>query len=401
MKLKNLRFAGGGLFLVLLALGLPLRGNDNLEPILRLVLELDDAAVQRDLLKGMREGLAGKRNLKPPPSWAEVSAKLGASGNAALREETRLLGLVFGDEASVRALRAKALDDKAPTEERRRALRTLVEKKAKGLADDLRKLLDDDALRIDALRGLAAFGTAGASKPVLARYAGFSPEEKREAVQLLVSRPAFADALLAAMAAGQVPRADVTVFDARRIHDFGGEERRARLREVWGELRPVSGDKKALYARYKKLLTPEFLKRADLPKGRLLYQRTCGACHKLYGEGGLVGPDLTGSDRGTLQYLLENVLEPNAVIPKDYQLTVFVAKDGRVLSGVLVAENADRFVVRLLTEEVVLPRSEVEEHRTLPVSMMPEGIFQYLPDEDVRDLIAYLMGTEQVALPKE
>lgn len=401
MKLNGLRFAGWRLFLGLLVLGLPLRGNDNLEPILRLVLELDDEVVQRDLLKGMREGLAGKRNLKTPPSWDEVSAKLGASGDFALREETRLLGLVFGDEASMRALRAKALNGNAPPEERRRALRTLVEKKAKVLAPDLKRLLDDDALRIDALHGLAAFGTPDASGLVLARYTEFSREEKREAIQLLVSRATFADALLAAMGEGQVPRADMTVFDARQVHGFGGEERQARLREVWGELVPASGDKKALYARYKKLLTPEYLKRADLPKGRLLYQRNCGSCHKLYGKGGLIGPDLTGSDRGTVHYLLENVLEPNAVIPKDYQLTVFAAKDGRVLSGMLVTENADRFVVRLLTGEVILPRFEVEEYRTIPVSMMPEGIFQQLSDDDVRDLIAYLMGTEQVALPKE
>ncbi len=401
MKLNGLRFAVGRLSLALLAFGLPLRGNENLESILRLVLELDDAAFRRDLLKGMREGLAGKRNLKPPPSWAELSAKLGASGDAGLREEARLLGLLFGDEDSLRALRATALDDKAPIEERRRALRTLMEKKAEGLGADLKKLLDDDALRADALRGLAAFGTAGAAEAVLARYAEFSAEEKRDAVQLLVSRPAFADSLLAAMAAGKVPRADVPLFAARQVHGFGGEERRARLRKVWGELKPVSGDKKALYARYKKLLTPEYLKGADLSKGRRIYQRTCGACHKLYGEGGLIGPDLTGSDRGTLQYLLENVLEPNAVIPEDYRLTVFVAKDGRVLSGVLVAENADHFVIRLLTEEVLLPRSEVDEHRTLPVSMMPEGILQYLPDEDVRDLIAYLMGTEQAPLREE
>ena len=75
--------------------------NENLEPILKLVLELDDPSFQRDLLKGMREGLAGKRNLAPPPSWERVSKKLGESTDIALREEVRLHGLTFGDELSL------------------------------------------------------------------------------------------------------------------------------------------------------------------------------------------------------------------------------------------------------------------------------------------------------------
>ena len=144
--------------------------NENLEPILKLVLELDDPSFQRDLLKGMREGLAGKRNLDPPLSWEKVSQKLGESSDAALREEVRLLGLTFGDELSLKTLKKKALDGKVPVEERKRALKTLVEKKAKGLAEDLKKLLDDDSLRIDALRGLAVYATPDVPGQVLARY---------------------------------------------------------------------------------------------------------------------------------------------------------------------------------------------------------------------------------------
>ena len=75
----------------------PVRAADNLEPILQLILEEDDSAFHRDLLKGMRDGLAGRLNLSAPPSWKKVSAKLGKSPDAGVREEVRLLGLVFGD----------------------------------------------------------------------------------------------------------------------------------------------------------------------------------------------------------------------------------------------------------------------------------------------------------------
>lgn len=375
--------------------------NENLEPILKLVLELDDPSFQRDLLKGMREGLAGKRNLTPPPSWEKVSKKLGESPDLALREEVRLLGLTFGDELSLKTLKKKALDEKVPVEERKRALKTLVEKKAKGLAEDLKKLLDDDSLRIDALRGLAVYATPDVPGQVLARYPKMNSKEKREAIQLLVSRTAFADVLLAAMSDGKVRPSDVPVFAARQIQGFGGRERQNLLRKTWGELRSTSGNKQALYTRYKKLLTPNNLEQADLSKGRLLYQKTCGACHKLYGIGGQIGPDLTGTDRATLDYLLENVLEPNAAIGKDYQLSVITTKDGRALSGVISAENASSLVLRTLTEEVTISIEDIASRKVLPVSMMPEGIFQALPDPDARDLAAYLMGNRQVPLPKE
>jgi len=374
---------------------------DNLEPILQLILEVEDPAFRRDLLKGMRDGLAGRRNLSAPPSWKKVSAKLGQSPNAGIREEVRLLGLAFGDETALKAMRAKVLDAKAPVEERRRALNVLVEKKADGLAGDLKLLLDDNALRLEALRGMAVFGGNDVPGLVLARYAKLNDAEKRETVQMLVSRPTYAGALLEALARGIIPRSEVSVFAARQILGFNDEKLNASLREAWGELRPTAVNKKPLFERYRKLLTLENLKKANLSNGRLIFTRTCAACHKLYGEGGQIAPDITGSDRATLDYLLENVLDPNAAVGKDYQLNVVTTKDGRAVSGIISAENDNSLTVQSLTERVVLSKDDLASRKILPVSMMPEGIFLALKDEEVRDLVAYLAGTEQVPLPKE
>ena len=380
---------------------LPMRAADNLEPLLQLILEMDDPVFHRDLLKGMRDGLAGRRNLSAPPSWKEVSAKLGKSPDAGVREDARLLGLVFGDEIAIKATRSRALDAKVPIEERRRALGVLVEKKAQGLGDDLKVLLHDDALRIDALRGMAVFGGSDVPELVLARYGKLKNSEKREAVQMLVSRPAYAEVLLEALAAGVVPRSDVSVFAARQILGLGNDKLNARLKELWGEIRPTAGNKKPLFDKYRKLLQPKNLKRADLSNGRLLFNRTCGACHKLYGEGGLIAPDLTGSDRATLDYLLENVLDPNAVITKDFQLNVVTTKDGRAVSGIIAAENDVSLTVQSLIERIVFSKEDLATRQIMPVSMMPEGIFQALKDEEVRDLVGYLSDKRQVPLPKE
>jgi putative heme-binding domain-containing protein len=309
--------------------------------------------------------------------------------------------VIFGDEEAIKSLRAKVLNAKAPEADRRRALAVLVEKKPQGLANDLKLLLDDNALRIDALRGMAVFGGVEIPQLVLTRYAKLKEPEKREAIQLLVSRPAYAEALLEAMAAGVVPRAEISVFAARQILGFGDQKLNLRLKELWGEIRRPAKDKKPLFSKYRKLLSLKNLRKADLSNGRLVYTRTCATCHKLFGEGGQIGPDLTGSDRGTLDYLLENILDPNAAIAKDFQLNVVTTKNGRAVSGIIAGENDNSLSVQTLTELVVVSKEDLATRQTLPLSMMPEGIFEALKNEDARDLVGYLSTTKQVPLPKK
>jgi len=97
-------------------------------------------------------------------------------------------------------------------------------------------------------------------------------------------------------------------------------------------------------AKYKALLTPDFLAKADRSRGRLIFKQTCATCHRLFDEGGDIGPELTGSQRSNLDYVLENVLDPSAVFAKDYQVTVLETKDGRVLTGIIKQEN-DRVLI--------------------------------------------------------
>ena len=81
------------------------------------------------------------------------------------------------------------------------------------------------------------------------------------------------------------------------------------------------------------------MKRADLSQGRALFKKTCATCHRLFGEGEQVGPDITGSNRANLDYLLENVVDPSAVLGKDYRMSVLALADGRVISGLVQKET--------------------------------------------------------------
>jgi putative heme-binding domain-containing protein len=173
-----------------------------------------------------------------------------------------------------------------------------------------------------------------------------------------------------------------------------------RIAKAWGVVRPASEERAALTKKYKALLTADYLRGADRSRGRAVYARSCASCHVLFGEGGKVAPELTGSQRANLDYVLENVLDPSAVVPREYQVTVLHLKDGRVVTGVVTQETAKVVTVQTQNELLRLPAAEVEERVPSKLSMMPEGLLAVLKDDEVRDLIAYLASPEQVPLPK-
>src|SRR5262249_13599173 len=133
------------------------------------------------------------------------------------------------------------------------------------------------------------------------------------------SRPGYALALLDAVEKGQVPRRDVSAFTVRQLLGLNNNQVGERITAVWGAVRPASKERAALMKKYKDMLTPDDLKAADRPHGRALFGRTCAACHRLFDDGGDVGPELTGAQRNSLDYLLENILDPSAVVAKEYQ----------------------------------------------------------------------------------
>src|SRR5262249_18852830 len=174
-----------------------------------------------------------------------------------------------------------------------------------------------------------------------------------------------------------------------------------RLREVWGEVRETAANKQEQLTRYKKLLTPAFLRAADVSNGRLVFSKTCQQCHKLFGEGGTIGPDLTGSNRPDLDYLLSNIIDPSAEVARDYRMSVVRTADSRVITGIVVERTPARLVVQTATERVILAADDLESVKDSALSLMPEGQLDALTKEQVRDLIAYLGLKTQIPLPKE
>jgi putative heme-binding domain-containing protein len=347
----------------------------------------------------MYEALQGRRALKAPEGWPAVRHKLAASTDAEVRQKVLLLSVMFGDPEALAVLRRTAADPAAAESARRSALQTLVETRASGLLSLLRELVADPTLRGPALRALAAFDDPQTPALILRQYASFRDRDKADAIATLAARPAYALALLEAMEKGQIPRRDLSPFTARQMASLKDRRVTDKLTKVWGTLRPPAQDKAALMARYLALVPPDALTKADRSHGRAVFARTCAACHTLFREGGKIGPDLTGSQRTHPEYILSKVLDPNAVVARDYQVTIVLTTDGRTVSGLVKEETPNVLTLQTQNEVVRLAKTDIEDRRQAAQSMMPEGQLATMSDAEVRDLIAYLAGPNQVPLP--
>jgi len=354
----------------------------------------------QDLLRGMSEAWRGWRKTRPPASWTALASRASTSHDPEITDRVRDLSVLFGDGRALGDVRHILNDTRADPVARRNALRTLLDNDADNLGPLLKQLSTEEALRTDATIGLLELGDPDAPGLVVNRYLAAQTRDRAQVLGAMVTRSAAATVLLQAIADGRIPRADLTPFHARQITSLHDAALTKRLGEVWGSVRTSDAEKRASSARFRRELSAERLRSADLVHGRQLFNQVCAACHKLYGEGGDVGPDLTGSGRANLDYLLENMVDPSAVVSADYRMTIATLKDDRVLNGVLRDQTARTVTIQSQTGLTTIERAEIESLQDSSLSVMPEGQLESLKPDDRRDLIGYLMHPQQVALPK-
>jgi len=350
-----------------------------------------DAGGQTDVLQGMAAALQGQRQARPPMGWQASAGVFASSPDPGVRRLYLQLGNRFADPDALNLTRKMVLDRALEAEARREALRALIEAQATGLRGICEEVLADPVLTTTAASGLVLEQDPGIAKLLLKQYGATVPTDRPALINTLISRPAWAGLVLDAVAEGSLPRQDLGAFHARQIRQYGDATLTAKVAGIWGEVRDSSAEKIARIAAWKKPLTAEAMKAADPAKGRVLFNNICGACHVLNGEGGHIGPELTGSNRDNLDYLLQNIGDPSSVVAKDYQLTVVHLKDGRVLAGFVRSQNDRTLTLQTLTDSTTFPLGDITSRETSPVSLMPDGLLEPLQEAEIRDLMAYLM----------
>jgi putative heme-binding domain-containing protein len=263
----------------------------------------------------------------------------------------------------------------------------------------LQALLKEADLRGSALRALANYNDAQTPDAILAVYGSLSGPQKRDALNTLVSRPAFAKPLLAAVAAEKVPPKDLTADVVRQLRNVKDVQIQQQVTQLYGAVHETSADKRAEIETYRRLYSAGGSQPGNASAGRVVFNKICAQCHTLFDSGGKVGPDITGANRTDLNYLLETILDPNAVIPNEYRSTEIETKDGRSLTGIVKQQDDKTVTLQTANELLKVPKNEIASQRQTELSMMPEGLLAPLGDQEVRDLIYYLTRLGQVPLP--
>jgi len=363
------------------------------------IVSKSPAPAQLDILRGLTGALRGWRKAPKPPAWDSVRSALVGTRNQELLNLARELGVIFGDPWAEEELREIAAQIAANPENRQAALRQLIEARPVGLRSFLETLLLDPATAGVAARGLLLFDDPAIPALVLKQWSHLTPEDRVAVVGSMAARASSAAVLLESIARGELPRSALTAFHARQIRNFNDDALTRKLAAVWGEVRTSDAEKTKLMTQFRALLTPPRLKQANLSRGREVFNQVCAVCHKLYGQGINIGPDLTGGGRGNLDYLLENIVDPNALVAADYRVSEVELKDDRVLSALIPAKTDRTVTLQTPTERTIVDRSDIVKIRQTALSLMPEGLLQGLTEEQIVNLIAYLMNPSQVPLP--
>jgi putative heme-binding domain-containing protein len=177
------------------------------------------------------------------------------------------------------------------------------------------------------------------------------------------------------------------------------------LNRHWGQVRDTRNpDREKVVAEMKTLIR---MSQGDPFAGEKVFKRVCAACHKIYGEGPEIGPDITLNGRNDFNQLLSNVFDPSLVIGAGYRVCTVITTSGRVQSGLLVEDSPQRVVLKpaavgrpadavngavqvAVGKLETIPRDEIDEFKLNELSLMPEGLEKQLSQQEIVDLFAFI-----------
>ena len=369
---------------------------DSFQLVVSAVRSTTDTSVQAALLKGMLLGLEGRRSVRAHEGWSTLSNTLACSTSSTVRQHALALSQIFGDTVAVASALQCVQDSSVAAAQRCSTLSLLLGQQNQEASQLLKVLIDEPALTLSAIRGYAVVRNDEAPAVLISRYSKLNAQQQRAVIETLASRKAYAEALLEALKTNQIQPSAVPVQVARSLKNLLGKK----FTNVYGALPVVGAEREHLIKKYKKLCKPSAVAAADASRGRAIFQKTCAACHVLYGEGGKVGPELTGANRANLDYILLNSVYPSLDVPHAYRTVSVLTVDGRIVNGVLAEEDGTKIVLRTPEQpRVVIAKEDIDFRKISPQSMMPDGQLDAMKPQEVIDLVKYLRTTEQVELP--
>ncbi|MBS0266484.1 MAG: c-type cytochrome [Planctomycetes bacterium] len=248
-----------------------------------------------------------------------------------------------------------------------------------------------DTVLAAALKVLEKFTSDRITSVVLSRYTSLNGGLQSRARDLLFSRPGSAMAFLKRVEDRTIAAEQVPLEQLRRLALFKNSEIDGLVRRHWGNIQPGTPEEKL--ADMRRFSNDLRAGTGDSTRGRGLFTKHCANCHKLRGEGTVLGPDLTSTVSGDPVSLLANIVDPSAVVKRDYINYVVVTKTGGVHTGLIAEQDAASItLVDAKNQRTRLNRDQIEDLGESPNSLMPEKLLEQLTPQELRDLFAFLRG---------
>jgi putative heme-binding domain-containing protein len=254
------------------------------------------------------------------------------------------------------------------------------------------------AIRQAGLQALQRYDQAEIGQKILGAYPDglrADPDVRVAALSLFTSRTAWTHQLLADIVqTKKIHKEDVPDQLVRRMMLLDDQGIQAEVEKLWPKIKISSSSEiNSQIARAEKALSTG---KGTVTQGKIVFTNLCGSCHKLFGEGGTIGPELTGYDRRNHKELLLNIADPNAYIREGYVNFHIVTNDGRTIDGNVTDQNNRSVTIKPFGEEPIsLSTDQIKEMTPQKTSLMPERLLEELDDQKIRDLFAYMMGQEK------
>lgn len=309
--------------------------------------------------------------------------------------EAALLAATWKHPDAMDAIRKILVAAEQPEQRRLQALSALLAANEGSTLETVESLLapskqNSVSLRTGVLAALGKVESAEVGGIVLKHYRSFEPELQPKAIELLTQRPAWAKALLDAVGRQEVPASALNVNQVQKLLASRDKDLTALVKAKWGSIRTDRNpQREEMVTQFKNLMKAQH---GDEKRGELVFKKVCAQCHKIYGEGQDVGPELTANGRASFDQLLSNVFDPSLVIGASYQAQLVITNDGRTLTGLLAEDSPQRIVLKEQGGKLdVVPRSEIDSITVSKLSLMPEGLEKQVTQQEMIDLLEFLM----------
>jgi putative heme-binding domain-containing protein len=358
------------------------------------IIQRDKPDLHATAIRGVWGAYQGRSQGTKVPHWDELM-KLGSkNSDPAIQRMSTLLGALFDATTPLENLTAISDDKTATLAERKTALEAIGGIDNDKAREKLWEYLQDGELGNAAGYALRRTLDPSRAQALIERYGAASQPAKQGILAALSSRPETMNTLLEAIEKGSVNKEAIDANTWRQFVMLGDWKLLERARKFNPNL-GITEDKQRVIENALKVFTAETIAAGNRDRGRALWVQKCGNCHKLFGVGGEIGPELTGAQRSNLRYWLENILAPSSVVAANYRVTMFRTTDGQILTGVAVSQNDREVTLQTAQSRIVLPTIDIESQKLSELSLMPEGLLDPLTDEERADLFNYLMSDPQ------